>query len=465
MPESRRLLMRRFGRSVLEARPGLFLEKRRSPVSWSVGLAAAAFGFVAEGARAQTIDQYLPSNFSNFTEPSSVPVLARPRSAYTPLGIRVGEFTIRPNLDEGTGFDDNPAGLSSKRGSAVVTTAPSVAVSSDFSRGSLGVNLGLVDTRYFEQPQESRTDYTASGGTSIALGRDTLLLQGSYLALHEDPTQINSAQLTTPLAFVAKQLQATYTTDFGRWRIEPNLAYLTYRFSNVTEPGDTLSQQARDRDLYSAGLTVRFGFQQSRSAVVTVRAVDTNYVGSLEGQARPDSYAYSILAGADYALSGNLRFLALVGYEVRQFSNRSYRNQAAPVVEASSVWTPTGLTTITGRVSRTIEDSIGESTSGVTYTRAEAKVDHELRRNWLLQATSGFEIAEYAFGGQETIFRAGAGATYLFNRNLRARLSYDFEDRTGVANGVTGNLNGLTINRGAGNFTREIMLLTVSAGL
>ena len=303
---------------------------------------------------------------------------------------------------------------------------------------------------------------------TLDLGRGKLAIQESYLALHEDATQIDSAQFEVPLAYVAKQLQATYTTDYGRWQFEPNLSYLSYRFKNTIEPGQTLSKQSRDRDLYSAGFTVRFGMQQNRNLLVTARAVDTNYIGPTPGMPRPNSYAYDLLGGTDFSFSGNLRFLVLFGYEVRQFSNALYKNQSSPVLEASVIWTPSGLTTVTGQASRTIVDSIGESTSGITYNRETLNVDHELRRNILLRESAGLEVAQFAVGGQQMIYRAGVGVTYLANRNLRASLTYDFSDRVGTnaqnttLTGSSTTTSSVNIN---GNYTRNVVLLTLSASL
>lgn len=449
----------------------------RPPGHWNgrsrVPVCALAFGALltalASGpARAQLIDEYLPAGSSSFTEPSSIPVLVRPRSDYDQVGVRVGEFIIRPRLDESAGYDDNPIGLNKKRGSAVVDTAATLDVASNFSRNAVNLSLGLINKQFFDLPQQSRTDYTISGGGTLDIGRGKLAIQGSYLALHEDGTQIDSAQIEVPLAYVAKQLQATYTTNYGRWQFEPNLSYLSYRFDNTIERGQTLSQRSRDRDLYSAGVTVRFRMQQNRSLLVTTRAVDTNYIGPIPGLARPNSYAYDVLGGTDFAFSGNLRFLALLGYEVRQFSNAQFKNLSSPVLEASVIWTPSGLTTVTGRASRTIVDSIGESTSGVTYNRGSVNVDHELRRNILLRGSAGLDLAEFAAGGQQTVYHAGAGVTYLANRNLRASLTYSFSDRVGT-NAQTTTLTGSsgTTTSGSGNtngnYTRNVILLTLSA--
>ncbi len=425
----------------------------------------AVLGLFAVPAGAQTIDQYLPEDVPGYSQTSSIPVLSRPRSDYDALGIRAGEFIIRSNLEEGYGFDSNPVATRPASGSSFISTAPSLQVNSDFSRNALGLSLGLLDERYLDKPNQSRTDFTSSIGGTYEIGRDSLSLAASYLSLHQEPADLDSASVVQPLGYSVVDLLSKYTAPVGRWQFEPNLEYLGYRFDNVIEPGDTASQTVRDRNLYAAGLTVRFNINSDRRAVIEARAVDTNYISPLGGSPRPDSFAYELLSGVEYAISGNLRLRALVGYEVRQFSNRAFNNQASPVTQASAVWTPTGLTTITAHVARSIEDSIGESTSGVTFTRAKLTLDHELRRNWLFNATAGVDVASFTSGsGQQELYSAGTSVTYLINRGLRAKLSYTFTERSG-ASSAQASLFGTAINAESNNYARNIALLSLRFSL
>ena len=90
------------------------------------------------------------------------------------------------------------------------------------------------------------------------------------------------------------------------------------------------------------------------------------------------------------------------------------------------IWTPTGLTTLTGSVDRTIEDDASEGTTGFVYTRVRLIVDHEYLRNILLQGRFSVQHAFYLpAAGNETIDNVGASVTWLLNRHLRVILAYD----------------------------------------
>ena len=111
------------------------------------------------------------------------------------------------------------------------------------------------------------------------------------------------------------------------------------------------------------------------------------------------------------------------------------------------------MTTLTGRVTRSIEDAAQEGVAGFTYTAANLTVDHEYQRNILLQATGGVQQAEFLQGGgQQTGLLLGVGVTWLVDRRMRVAATYNYNDQRGGAVGT------------AGAFNRSLGLLTLRYG-
>jgi len=443
----------------------------RAVVKWSLlgsGGAALLAGLTAfpQTSSAQEIEQYLPITVPGYDQRGGAVIPVRPLTEYDPLGVRVGAFTVRTQLDEIISHNDNVLGRSGGPGSWIIGTAPSVSFNSNYARNSIGGSFSLSDARYLDQSAQSRTDYSGSLGGSYQIGEDTVTIAASELYQHEDPTSIDSRTLQTPLGFHVTDVRVLYDTSFGRWKFEPNAEYLAYRFDDQTLPGDTFRQKVRDRDTFVGGLTTRFEAFPGRNFVLVIRGVETRYVAALGGALRPNSSAYEILAGVDYSVSGNLQVLLLGGYELRQFESSLLHNISSPVAQAAVVWTPTGLTTVTVRAARTIEDAIGETTTGVTTTRGRLIVDHELRRNWLLQAAAGAEYAEFAQGGgTQTVYSAGVSATYRVNRNLRVSGSYNFSALTGSTSLQAGALPTTFFAIPNTNFNQNVFLLRVGLAL
>jgi hypothetical protein len=410
----------------------------------------------------QVVDQAYPRSVPGYDDQLQASVILRPQPDYDPVPIRIGDFLLRPELDESAGYDSDATGRRPADATAVVTSQPSVRLNSDFGRDAFGAALILNDTRTLDIPRQDQTDVIAAVGGTYDIGRDALTIAGSHLALHEDQTEINSAGLDRPLAFDVDDIRARYVTEFARWTFKPTLEYVRYRFDDVTAPGALLSQNTQDRNTEAAGLTVGYAIIPERSIVVRLRAVNTGFTGDYGGFARPNSTAYEALAGTDYAFSGNLRLVALAGYENRHFRSSDYPDRSEPVARASAIWTPTGLTTLSGNFSRTIEDVLGATTTGVTITSAGTSVDHEYRRNWLLHGELGLQHAAYAGASSETLYSAGLAVTYLANRHLHIGASYSFTSRTG------GTIDAATLSTDSfgqdfiGDYNRHILLLRVS---
>jgi hypothetical protein len=114
---------------------------------------------------------------------------------------------------------------------------------------------------------------------------------------------------------------------------------------------------------------------------------------------------------------------------------------------------PSGLTTITGRLTRSIEDAAQEGVSGYTYTGAKLMLDHEYLRNVLFHAHLGIQRADYLQGGgTETSYGLGASVTWLMNRHVRLSASYSFTNQTSTEAAQT---------LGGSHFTRNVYLLTL----
>ena len=127
------------------------------------------------------------------------------------------------------------------------------------------------------------------------------------------------------------------------------------------------------------------------------------------------------------------------------------------MAEAALIWSPSGMTTVTATLTRSIEDAAQEGIVGYTYTRARIVMDHEYLRNVLLQASASVQRADYLpAGGHANSFSLGAGASWLINRNLRLSATYDFTDQHGSSSPTF---------ETTGSYMRSIGLLTLRVGM
>jgi hypothetical protein len=419
-------------------------------------LASAAGGLLlvaAGAARAQTLSGYFPAGVPGYDTMPGVTVLSRARPDYQPLGIPVDSFVVSPSMSEGLGYDSNVLGGPGSPGSWTLGTQPSVQVKSDWSQDSVVGVLGLDDTRYLDTPSQSRTDATAAFGGTLAVGRDELTMATAYLSNHEDRSSIDALPTDTPVAYRLFDARLGYTIVLDRLSLTPNLEFSNYQYSNTMILGVPTSQNYRDRDVLAGGLTARYEIMPLQNALVVVRGTNTNYLEPQIGQPTRNSTGFLLLAGLSDDRDAVWRYRLLLGWEQREFAASAYATHGAPVAEGELIWSPSGMDTVTGTLTRSIEDAAQEGVSGYTYTAGKLVYDHEYARDILLQLTGGVQRADFLQGGGgQTAYLFGAGVTWLINRQMSASATYDFNDQQGGGVGT------------AGPFTRSLGLLTLRVG-
>lgn len=421
----------------------------------------ALLACAARPASAQLLDQVLSPDIAGVADEPGVTVTSRRRPDYDARGIHVGSYLFRPQFSEGFGYDDNVLGTREKRGSTVLTTRADVLATSDLPRYGVTARVTVNDFRYFDQPRQSLTNWTAALGAAYDLGRDTVSLAYSHVNQNQTPRDLNAPLLDQAIAYRVDTLRGGYRITFNRLSLRPELAVAHYDFDDGTVTGLPYRQDYRNRNTISPALTAAYELAPRRNVVVVLRNVTSRYTTRPAGFVNRDSSDNSVLTGLDYDGGGLWRYRLLAGYEVRTFSSPTLKTIQAPVAEAAVIFSPTGLTTVTGSLTRRIQDSADESTVGFTETAARLVVDHEYLRNVLLTANGQATFAEYSQGGgSQTQFFAGAGATWLVNRNVSLAATYEFTKLN--SSGSVRLANGFTLSSG---YSENRYLLQLRLGL
>jgi len=433
---------------------------RGARTGWGRLAAGVAIGGLAAygGVRAELLSTYFPAGMPGYGTEPGVTVATRERPDFDPPGVRVGSFLLYPQVNEGPGYDDNVFGSSDgARGSWLVGTHPSLLVRSDWSRNSLAGYVGVNDRRYLDQPRQSYTDWTAALGAAFSVGRDQLTVSVAHLGLHQPRTELDALPSDEPVAYQVDDVRVGYTIALNRFSVTPSLAFSAFRYDATTIHGVPASQAYRDRDVVQGVVTTRYELSPDRHLLLVTRALGTYYVDPQQGTPTRDSTGYQVLVGLQDDADAVWRYRVLVGWEMRAFRASQYGTHQAPIAEGALIWSPSGMTTITATLTRSMEDAAQETVAGYTYTSARLVMDHEYLSNVLLQASIGVQRADFLQGGgHQTGFSAGAGATWLINRHLRLSATYDFTDQRG-----NNSLAPLT----TGNYTRSVGLLTLRLGM
>lgn len=428
--------------------------------AWDIRVAFLA-ALISVAAITQAMGQILTSLFPEgvpgYATQPGVTVLSRLRTDYEPMGLREGAFRLFPRLETAIGYDDNVLGGSSKHGSFTASTRPSVLLTSDWSRDAFVAYAALSDTRYPNQSAQGRTDGTLALGGSVDIGQDRLTLSGSYVATHQDRTQLDALPSDRPVGVTIADARAEYAIRSGRFVWTPNIAFAHWQYGDTTILGAPVTQSYRNRDVLRGGMTLRYELAPLRNLVLVTRATRQAYASASAGQPAPDSTGLQMLIGVDYDDNAVWRYRLLLGAETRRFASATFGTHAGFTAEGEVIWNPTGLTTVRGTLLRGLEDAAQEGVAGFTYTAARLRVDHELTRQILLHATAGWQQAVFLQGGgRQWGYSFGAGVTWLVNRSMRISATYD-------GSGIQGSNPGA--NPLNGDYGRNIALLTLRLGL
>jgi hypothetical protein len=433
------------------------VRRRRSGLRRRLALSAALV-VPSALAQAEALSDYFPSSMPGYGTERGVTVLSRLHPGYDPLGVQVDDFyKLFPAFEQSIGFDSNPApGVAGARGSLVEITHPSLSFGSEDDRMRLGAYFDLRDTRYLEDPHEDRTDYTLAAGAAINIGDGKLTFGIAHLYLHQDRTEIGALATDAPIAIQLDDVRASYALPHDRYTVTLDADVQDFRFGPASIDGAPFPQSYRDRVVIAGGVTVRYDIADQRSALFVLRGTDNDYQTAQPGQPSRDSQGVVVLAGMDYDDDGVWHWRVLLGLEARAYTAAQYKTHLAPVAEADLIWNRDGMNTVTGQLSRTIEDAAQEGVSGYTYTAARLVWDHEYLRNVFTQVRVGLQLVEYMQGGgtqvQETF---GLGATWLVSRWLRLAANYDHTSQEGNTHivGVVG------------SYGRDVVLMTARLAL
>ena len=378
------------------------------------------------------VDQPLPDRIEQADQST---VLGRARPQYDPLGIRLGRFTIRPTISEGALYDDNVLGRRKGAGSAGLQTTGAVEAVTDPGTNGIDVNLSADDIRYLtggtQFSNQSRTNYLAAVSAYQDYGGGRVLVDASAAQLNETLTSINYPGGSVPQTYQVEQVRLGYRTAPLLLVWEPFVRFTADNYANVAVAQGSLAGNFRNRNTIGGGVVGRYQLAERRDIVVSAEGFGSSYAQVDPAVGTRDFTGATVLAGLEYGAPAFYQFRALVGFETRQFANRAFKGRTVPVAEAELVVSPTRRWTLTGTLTRRIDDSADEGSEGFTYTGFRGQVDHELRHNILLQGYAQVQDASYLQDGRsETIVGGGAGATWLINRNWRLNGTYEYAHRS-----------------------------------
>jgi hypothetical protein len=392
---------------------------------------ALALALILPGAaRGQLLDRYFPPGVIGYGAAPGVTVRSRAREAHEPLGVRAGAVMVRPELTLGAGYTTNASARAGGTGSALLNAQGSILAATGWGRHGMSAFASFDSLAYPSAPSQTATSWTAALGGTVEIGRDRLLLAAAHLDLYQTARTLDGLPLDRPGRYVINNARIAYTHVRGRLSVTPGLAVSDVRYDEVFVQRQRVGQRYRNGTTYDGSMTLAWELAPLRNLVLDLRVVGFDDAGRQAGLPFRDSTTAALMGGIDYAADAVWRLRALVGVQHRVYMDPTLQAVAGPSTEVQVIWTPSGLTTVTGTLSRRIDDAAEPRIASYIYSGVRLAADHELYRNILLGAYLDLRRADYQQGsGYENYVGYGLGATWLIDRRMRALATWDWSER------------------------------------
>jgi hypothetical protein len=390
-------------------------------------------------------------------------VADRERPGYSPVGIRFGDFFFFPRGEVDESYNDNLTAAPSHTESDFITTlVPSFDIRSNLPTNAINLSAGAVVSEYASHSNFNTQDAYANADGRLDVD-NTHDFHGalSFARLHEDPGAPtlpgNAAQpelydtYSGTVGFSQTKLRVGYSADLTAAREEYDAVPIV--------GGGLLPQSDQNNNTYTAALRGSYEFITHYQGFVRGGVDYRDYDHAALGAPIRTSRGYRLDAGLHVDLGGVTYAEVYGGYLEEDYQAVSLGTVAGPDVGANVVWNPTGLTSVTLRAERSIENA-PSSIVGVTAapgyfdTTAGLRVDHELLRNLLLHAQLAYENDDFqGINRTDNDILAGGGAKYLLNQYLYLGADYTYEHRDSSGSAATT------------PFDRDIFMLRLSTQL
>lgn len=358
----------------------------------------------------------------------NVPVTARPRPDFDPLGIRAGGFLIFPSATVASSYNSNVLATNDdEKDDFIFNFLPGIAVVSNFPRHAVGLTVQGDIARYVSETNENYEDVGVNLNGRLDITRNNRLIARARFAKdHErrdDPEDPGADVTDEPVEFYDYGGSLGFEQDFNRFNVGV-LGSFDRRDYNEEDPD--VEEDDRDRNLF--GGRVRTGYFISPRINAFLQGSFRREQRDASRKSGRDNNVYEARVGSEIDITGLLFGEASFGWGLQEFDESEFDSENNFVYGIALTWNPTGLTSLR------LEGDGGYEPSDVGSSNLEnriaLRVDHELLRNLLV----GGEVAYRRNDFQDTDrtdnrFDLGPNITYFVNRYFSVGGGYTFTTR------------------------------------
>jgi len=370
-------------------------------------------------------------------------VTQRPRPELDPLGLHLGNFFWFPRAELDEMYNSNIFATPRPTISDFITVLqPSFDLLSSFPRNALNLHGGAAAQLYASHPDQNTQDgYIGTDGQLDITAGSAIYGSAQAAHLHVPRTSTDSpGNAAQPLTYWNYTANAGYRQTGLRVGYQADVAVQNTQYNAVPLVGGGISPQSpSDTIISQAALRGSYELVPDYLSYIRVSGSLTDYPHTFPGGVRFNSTGYRADLGLQILPRRLLSGEIYAGYLTQNYVATGLGSISGADAGGRLVYNITQLTTATFAGLRTVVPSnptIGTAGTSYLATTVTGKVDHELLRNLLLNATVGYENDSFlGITRTDNVLSAGTGFKYLLNRNLYLGGSYAYQQRDSTAAG------------------------------
>jgi hypothetical protein len=368
---------------------------------------------------------------------------ARAAESYDPQGVKVGSFTLYPQLELDEVFNDNIYATSAATGrtaSFIQLIKPSLELRSDWNKHMLNFHARGGFALYGADAGQNYQDFSIGADGRLDIMREWNTYGGfSFNRRHEELGTPNTVTgQFQPTIYDQLSANVGYYQRFGslKARVDGRLDNFSY-FNNDTGPAQGVIPNS-DRNRIEFRQALRIGYEFIPGYEVWVRGGlnQRSYknVPDTSGLYR-NSTGWDVVGGITLDLGGITFLEAFAGYIQQDYVDAAFQPVKAPMFGLTGHWNPMRELWVRPFVRRTIDDSSLSTASSYVSTAAGIDVNYDFRPNIRIDLHGDYAIADYqeiqtANTRYDQYLTFRAGVMYLPTPNFFIGPTYQFVHRT-----------------------------------
>jgi hypothetical protein len=337
-------------------------------------------------------------------------------------GIRLGSFTFTPQVTVTGGWTDNRAQSASGTSGGLYRIAPDLSLTSDWSRHELDLSLRGSYTGYPGVSDDNEGSVFAAGNLRLDISEATQVTTSvSYSYTQEEDSSAETASSGND------QNQSISGDLSGTRAIGIVAATASLGVDRNTYFSDSGSESGRDNTLYSAGLRLDGNTGSVVSPFVEgallLRRYDQTCSDSLCEKRNADGY--EVKAGVTIASGPKLTGELGAGWRIENIEDSRLDALSGLVLDASLVWSPSRLTTVTAGLGTDFSATDIDGASGSIIYSGDLRLAHGFSDRLVAETGLGYSYRTYeGVSIEERTLTGFGGVTFALTQNVALTADY-----------------------------------------